>query len=64
MDRFDTQEEEARPDRVLLSFRVIDTVAWVNLMPALELLAKDHELLPSFFYHSFHEAMSHWFRVS
>jgi hypothetical protein len=42
---------------------VIDTVAWVNLMPALDLLAKEHDLLPSFFYHSLHQAMSRWFRV-
>jgi hypothetical protein len=42
---------------------VIDTVAWVNLMPALDLLAKEHELLPSFFYQSLRNAMSRWFRV-
>jgi hypothetical protein len=63
VDRYDTRDEEPRPERVLLSFQVIDTVAWVNLMPALDLLAKEHELLPSFFYHSLREAMSRWFRV-
>ncbi len=62
-DRYDSQDEEPRPERVLLSFQVIDTVAWVNLMPDLELLAREHELLPSFFYHSLREAMSRWFRV-
>ena len=64
VDRHDRQDEEPQPERVLLSFQVIDTVAWVNLMPALDLLAKEHELLPSFFYHSLREAMSRWFRVS
>src|SRR5579884_1697403 len=39
VDRHDSQDVEPRADRVLLSFQVIDTVAWVNLMPALELLA-------------------------
>jgi hypothetical protein len=63
VDRYDSQDEEPRADRVLLSFQVVDTVAWVNLMPALELLAKEHELLPSFFYHSLYESMSRWFRV-
>ncbi len=63
VDRIGAENEEPRPERVLLSFQVIDTVAWVNLMPALDLLAKEHELLPSFFYHSLHEAMSRWFRV-
>ncbi len=63
VNRYDSQDEEPRPERVLLSFQVIDTVAWVNLMPALDLLAKEHELLPSFFYHSLPEAMSRWFRV-
>jgi hypothetical protein len=32
-------------------------------MPALDLLTKEHELLPSFFYHSLRDAMSRWFRV-
>ena len=63
VDRYDSQNEEPRPERVLLSFQVIDTVAWINLMPALDLLAKEHELLPSFFYHSLRNAMSRWFRV-
>ncbi|HSU60117.1 MAG TPA: hypothetical protein VLI55_12445 [Bryobacteraceae bacterium] len=63
VDRYDSHDEESQPERVLLSFQVIDTVAWVNLMPALDLLAKEHELLPSFFYHSLYEAMSRWFRV-
>jgi hypothetical protein len=63
VDRYDSQDEEPRPERVLLSFQVTDTVAWVNLTPALELLAREHELLPSFFYHSLYEAMSRWFRV-
>jgi hypothetical protein len=63
VDRCDSQNEEPRPERVLLSFQVIDTVAWVNLMPALDLLAKEHELLPSFFYQSLRNAMSRWFRV-
>ncbi len=63
VDRYGAENEELRPERVLLSFQVIDTVAWVNLMPAFDLLAKEHELLPSFFYYSLHEAMSRWFRV-
>ncbi len=63
VDRCDTRDEEPRPERVLLSFQVIDTVAWVNLTPALDLLAKEHKLLPSFFYHSLHEAMSRWFSI-
>ncbi|MBV9180255.1 MAG: hypothetical protein JO356_03000 [Acidobacteria bacterium] len=63
VDRYDRQDEEPQPERVLLSFQVIDTVAWVNIMPALDLLAREHELLPSFFYHSLRDAMSRWFRV-
>lgn len=55
--------EEPDPHRVLLSLRVVDHVSWVNVTPALELLQREHELLPSFFYHSLHAAMSHWFRV-
>lgn len=55
--------EEPDPHRVLLSFRVVDHVSWVNVTPALELLQREHELLPSFFYHSLHTAMSRWFRV-
>jgi hypothetical protein len=55
--------DEIQPERVLLSFQVIDSVARVNLMPALDLLAKEHDLLPSFFYHSLRDAMSRWFRV-
>jgi hypothetical protein len=62
-DLYGGEPEKLKPERVLLSFQVIDTVAWVNLMPALELLAKDHDLLPSFFYHSLQQAMSRWFRV-
>lgn len=57
------EQEKLKPERVLLSFQVIDSVAWVNLMPALELLAKDHALLPSLFYHSLQQALSRWFRV-
>ena len=63
VDRYDSHTDEPRPERVLLSFQVIDTVAWVNLMSALDLLAREHELLPSFFYHSLREAMLRWFRV-
>jgi hypothetical protein len=63
VDQYGRDQEEPQPERVLLSFQVIDTVAWVNLLPAIELLAKEHELLPSFFYHSLREAMSRWFRV-
>jgi hypothetical protein len=63
IDQYGRDQEEPQPERVLLSFQVIDTVAWVNLLPAIELLAKEHELLPSFFYHSLREAMSRWFRV-
>ncbi len=62
-DFYGAEQEKLQPERVLLSFQVIDTVAWVNLMPALELLAEDHDLLPSFFYHSLQQAMSRWFRV-
>lgn len=58
-----TDDAEPDPRRVLLSFRVIDHVAWVNLTPALELLHKEHELLPSFFYHWLNTAVSRWFRV-
>jgi hypothetical protein len=63
VDGYDRQDEEPQPERVLLSFQVIDSVARVNLMPALDLLAKEHDLLPSFFYHSLCDAMSRWFRV-
>jgi hypothetical protein len=63
VDRYDSQDKEPQPERVLLSFQVIDTVAWVNLMPAVELLAEDHDVLPSFFYHSLRDAMSRWFRL-
>ena len=62
-DLYCDEQEKLKPERVLLSFQVIDTVASVNLTPALELLAKDHDLLPSFFYHSLQQAMSRWFRV-
>ncbi|MGH9622439.1 MAG: hypothetical protein ACRD45_22375, partial [Bryobacteraceae bacterium] len=55
--------EEPDLRRVLLSFRVVDHVSLVNVTPALELLQREHELLPSFFYHSLHTAMSQWFRV-
>ncbi len=61
--RYGNEIDEIQPERVLLSFQVIDTVAWLNLTPALDLLAKEHELLPSFFYHSLRDAMSRWFRV-
>ncbi len=63
LDFYGGEQEKLKPERVLLSFQVIDTVAWVNLMPALELLAQEHALLPSFFYHSLQQAMSRWFRV-
>lgn len=56
-------ETETDPRRVLIAFRVVDHVAWVNLTPALELLQKEHELLPSFLYHSLNKAVSRWFRV-
>ena len=62
-DFYGAEQEKLKPERVLLSFQVIDTVAWVNLTPALELIAKDHDLLPSFFYHSLQQAMFQWFRV-
>ena len=62
-DFYGGEQEKLKPERVRLSFQVIDTVAWVNLMPALELLAQEHALLPSFFYHSLQQAMSRWFRV-
>lgn len=52
VDQYGSRDEKIRPDRVLLSFRVVDTVAWVNVTPALDLLAKEHALLPSFFYHA------------
>ncbi len=56
-------KEHADLRRILLSFRVIDHVTWVNLTPALELLNKEHRLLPSVLYHSLTSAVSRWFRV-
>ena len=56
-------ESDLRPERVFLSFRVIDRVTWVNLRPALEWLEGEHEFLPSFFYHALHRAVSREFRV-
>lgn len=56
-------ESQLCPERVFLSFRVIDRVTWVNLRPALDWLKGEHELLPSFFYHALHRAVSREFRV-
>jgi hypothetical protein len=55
--------EEIDPRRILLTFRVAHTVGWVNLMPALTLLDREHELLPAFFYHRLNDSLSRWFRV-
>lgn len=60
---YSSHEEELDPHRVLLCFRVASTVSWVNLTPALELLAKEHDLLPTIFYHSLEYSLSRWFRV-
>lgn len=57
------RETEIDPRRVLLTFRVASTVSWVNLTPVLTLLEKEHELLPTFFYHSLERSLSRWFRV-
>ncbi|MBV9037400.1 MAG: hypothetical protein JO182_23115, partial [Acidobacteriaceae bacterium] len=63
MDSYSSGEQGIDPHRVLLSFRVARTICWVNLTPALELLHKDHELLPTVFYHSLERSLSRWFRV-
>lgn len=55
--------EEVNPQRVLLTFRVAHTVGWVNLMPALDLLHAEHELLPTVFYWWLRDSLSRWFRV-
>src|SRR5664279_5515913 len=63
IERYSSHERELDPRRVLLSFRVASTVSWVNLTPALELLEKEHELLPTIFYRSLESSLSRWFRV-
>jgi hypothetical protein len=55
--------EEVNPQRVLLTFRVANTVGWVNLTPALDLLNAEHELLPTVFYWWLRNSLSRWFRV-
>jgi len=57
------QPDEVDPRRVLIAFRVAHTVGWVNLMPALNLLKAEHELLPTLFYHRLNDSLSRWFRV-
>jgi len=57
------EPEEIDPRRILLTFRVANTVGWVNLMPALDLLKAEHELLPTTFYHWLNDSLSRWFRV-
>ena len=57
------QPEEIDPHRVLLTFRVAQTVSWVNLTPVLDLLKNEHELLPAIFYSWLSTSMSRWFRV-
>ena len=63
VERYSSHEQEIDPRRILLTFRVASTVSWVNLTPALELLAREHELLPTFFYHALDRSLSRWFRV-
>jgi hypothetical protein len=55
--------EEIDSRRILLCFRVAHTIAWVNLMPALELLESEHPSLPGVFYHGLRDSLSRWFRV-
>ena len=57
------QPEEIDPHRVLLTFRVAQTVSWVNLTPVLDLLKSEHELLPAIFYYWLSTSLSRWFRV-
>jgi hypothetical protein len=47
----------------LLTFRVANTVSWVNLAPAIEMLRAEHDLLPTIFYHWLDDSLSRWFRV-
>ena len=54
---------EINAQRILLTFRVANTVGWVNLTPALDLLKGEHELLPTLFYHWLNRSLSRWFRV-
>jgi len=63
VERYSSHEQELDPHRVFLSFRVASTVSWVNLSPMLELLEKEHTLLPTIFYHSLELSLSRWFRV-
>jgi hypothetical protein len=55
--------EQADPRRIFLTFRVVHTVGWVNLTPALELLKAEHEFLAAVFYHWLRNGLSRWFRV-
>jgi hypothetical protein len=55
--------DQINPQRVLLTFRVANTVGWINLKPALDLLNAEHELLPTVFYHWLRDSLSRWFRV-
>lgn len=57
------EPEEVDPHRVLLTFRVAHTVSWVNLTPALELLGREHEMLPAIFYYWLNSSLSRWFRI-
>lgn len=57
------RSEEIDPRRILLAFRVASRVGWVNLTPALELLEREHKLLPTLFYHWLDESLCRWFRV-
>ena len=57
------QPEEIDPHRVLLTFRVAQTVSWVNLTPVLDLLKAEHEMLPGIFYSWLSTSLSRWFRV-
>lgn len=57
------EPEEINPQRILLTFRVANTVGWANLTPALDLLKAEHDLLPTLFYHWLRDSLSRWFRV-
>jgi hypothetical protein len=57
------ETDEINPRRILITFRVAHTVGWVNLTPALDLLKREHELLPTIFYHWLRDSLSRWFRV-
>lgn len=63
LERYSCHEKEPDPHRVFLSFRVASTVSWVNLMPVLERLEKEHAVLPTIFYYSLERSLSRWFRV-